>query len=152
MEAQAGHMLSAEDIWAADDIEEKVIDVPEWGGQVKIRALNLRQIANIAQRSIKRNPQTGQDETSRETSVIMTLQEGMIEPKLSPQDARRLSEKSAGAVTRIVQAINAMGATPEAVDEADKSPWQESDAPVPIRAGAGVGDDVAPTQFGNGRS
>ena len=141
--------LSADDIWAADDIEEKVIDVPEWGGSVKIRALTLKQIANVAMKAIRTNAQ-GVQETQRELSVIMTLQEGMIEPKLTPQEARKLSEKSATAVTRIVQAINALGPTPEAVDEADKSLWSESDAPVPIRAGAGTGYDVAAPDLGNG--
>jgi hypothetical protein len=143
------HILSAEDIWAAKDIEEKTIEVPEWGGSVKIRALNLRQIANVAQKSIRRNPQTGQDETSRELSVILTLQEGMVEPKLSPQDARRLADKSAAAVTRIVQAINALGPTAEAVDEADKSLWPEPDAPISISVGARARDDVGPSDNGN---
>src|SRR6187551_3218851 len=106
-DTEAGRMLTADDIWAADDIEEKVIDVPEWGGSVKIRALTLKQIANVAMKAIRTNAQ-GVQETQRELSVIMTLQEGMIEPKLSPQEARKLSEKSATAVTRIVQAINAL--------------------------------------------
>jgi hypothetical protein len=143
------HILSADEIWAAKDIEEKVLEVPEWNGSVRIRALSLRQIANVAQRSIRRNPQTGQDETSREQSVILTLLEGMIEPKLSSQDARRMAEKSAGAVTRIVQAINAFGPTPEAIDEADKSVWPEPDAALPIPIGARARDDLGPSDNGN---
>jgi hypothetical protein len=149
------NILSADEIWASDDIEEKVIEVPEWRtksgepGSVKIRALSLRQIAGIAQKSIKRNPQTGQDETSREQSVILTLLEGMIEPKLSPADARRMADKSAGAVTRIVQAINALGSTPEAVDEAEKSLWPESDAEVPVPIGSRARDDVGAVDNGH---
>jgi hypothetical protein len=154
-DSELGYVLTAEEILAAEDIEEKWIDVPEWRkadgtpGRVKIRALSLRQIANVAQRSVRRNPQTGQDETNREMSVIMTLQEGMVDPKLTPDQARKMPLKSAAAVTRIVQAINALGPTPEAVDEADKSLWEESDAPVPIRVGAGVGHDPQASDNGN---
>jgi len=143
------HMLTADEILAADDIEEKVIDVPEWNGQVTIRALNLRQIANIAQKSIKRNA-AGQDETSREVSVIMTLAEGMIDPKLTPDQAKKMATKSASAVTRIVQAINALGPTQAAVEDADKSVWDESDAPIPIRFSPGIGDDVGQARNGDG--
>jgi hypothetical protein len=148
-ESEPVHILSADEIWAAKDIEEKTIEVPEWGGSVKIRALSLHQIAGIAQKAIRTNPQTGRDEMNREVSMVLTLQEGMLEPKLSPQDARRLAEKSAGAVTRIVQAINALGATEEAVDEADKSVWPEPDAPLPVRVGTRVGHDVGTSDNGN---
>ena len=144
-------LLTADDIWDADDIQEQTIEVPEWGGSVRVRALSLAQIARIAQKSIKTNAQ-GQTETSRELSVMMTLHEGMVEPKLSLEDCRRrLGGKSAAAVTRIVQAINAMGATPEAIDEADKSLWSEPDAAISVPVGARIEDDASPIDTGNGR-
>jgi hypothetical protein len=48
-----------------------------------------------------------------------------------------------------VQAINALGATEEAVDEADKSVWPEPDAPLPVRVGTRVGHDVGTSDNGN---
>ena len=143
------HILSEDEILAAEDIKEDFVEVPEWGGSVKIRGLDLRQIANVASKSIRRNPQTGQDETNRELSVLYTLQEGMIEPKLSPAGLRAMAKKSAAAVTKVVAAINALGPTQQAVDEADKSTWPEPNAPIPIPIGAGVGHDMETSANGN---
>lgn len=148
-EEENPHVLTAAEILAADDIEERWIDVPEWKGRVKIRALTLKQMAAAASRATRRNPQTGQDEINRELAALYTLQEGMVDPKLSPQDAKQVGNKNAGVVSRIVQAINAMGPTQEAVDEAEKSPSEESDAPLPIRIGTGAGHDSAAPDNGN---
>src|SRR4051794_39839347 len=107
--------LSADEIWNADDIREETVDIPEWHGKVRIRALTLEQMSMLATKVTRRAP-NGQDTIDRELSVALTLIYGMIEPKLSEFDAHRLSAKSAGAVTRIVQAINALGVTEEAVN------------------------------------
>lgn len=136
------HILSEEEILSADDIKESVVEVPEWGGSVRIRGLDLRQIAVVASKSIRRNPQTGQDETDRERSVLYTLQAGMIEPKLSEIGLRAMAKKSAAAVTKVVAAINALGPTSEAVDEAEKSLDEESGSSVPVPIGARTRDDV----------
>jgi len=148
-ETQPAPLLTADEIWAAEDIEERDVDVPEWHGRVRVRALTLRQIANVASKSIRRNPQSGQDETNREMTMLMTLVEGMVSPRLTLQEARRMSEKNAGPVSRIVKAINDLGITPEAIDEADKSVWAESDAPIPISASARTGYDASPLANGN---
>jgi len=148
-EEENGRVLTAAEILAADDIEERWVDVPEWRGRVKVRALTLKQMAVAASRASRRNPQTGLETPDRELAMLYTLQEGLVEPKLSPQDVKRLGEKSAAAITRIVQAINAMGPTQEAVDEADKSLQSKPDSTVSVRAGAGTGDDLAEAHNGH---
>jgi hypothetical protein len=84
----------------------------------------------------------GQDILDRELSVALTLIYGMIEPKLSEFDAQRLKAKSASAVTRIVQAINALGVTDEAIDGAVKSTQNGLDTALSVFAGARTGDDA----------
>lgn len=140
--------LTADEILAADDIPEDTVEVPEWGGKVRVRGLTLKQLSAIAQKAIRRNPQTGQDETNREISVLLTIQAGMVNPKLSNQQLQRLSEKSGAATTRVLQAINALGPTPEAVSEAEKSFFVEPDAPIPVRIGARAGNDLGPSDNG----
>lgn len=135
------HMLSADDIWAVDDIREDVIDIPEWRGKVRIRALTLEQAAMLASKVARRGP-NGQDTIDRAMSVLLTLIYGMIEPKLNELDAQRLSEKSASVVTRIVQAINALGVTDEAVNGAAKSDAAELHGALSILTGARAGDDA----------
>lgn len=153
-EEQDADALSVDDILAAEDIEEKWIDVPEWPkngkpGRVKIRPLNLRQLSAVARRASRKNP-AGQDEIDRELMVVFTLLEGMVMPKLTAESAKKLSLKSAGAVSRIAAAINALGVTPEAIDEADKSVWDEADIAVPVSVGARASYDSAPAASGNG--
>lgn len=133
--------LTAEELWAADDIREDTLFVPEWGKKVRIRGLTLEQMAALATKVTRRMP-NGQDAIDRELSVALTLIYGMIEPKLSELDAHRLSEKSASAVTRIVQAINALGVTEEAVDGAMKSTAPELNGALSVFPGARVGDDA----------
>lgn len=133
--------LTAEELWAVDDIKEDALFVPEWGKKVRIRGLTLEQMATLATKVTRRAP-NGQDTIDRELSVALTVIYGMIEPKLSEFDAHRLSAKSAGAVTRIVQAINALGVTEEAVNGATKSTAPERNGALSILAGARVGDDA----------
>src|SRR5580765_8033107 len=97
--------LTAEELLEYDDIREEVIAIPEWGNKkIRIRGLTLQQMAALANKAMVRDPRTGQESADREMSVALTLIYGMVEPKLSLSDADRLRFKSAGAVTRIVQA------------------------------------------------
>lgn len=138
-------MLSAEDIWAADDIQEQTVPIPEWGGSVRIRELTLQQISAIAKKSTRRNPQTQQDEQDRELMAAMTVMEGMIEPKISMADYGRLVGRSARAVTRIVQAISSLGPTEETVREADKSTGRQSDNAIRVLPSTGTQEDAGGT-------
>ncbi len=133
--------LSADDIWAADDIREETIEVPEWGGKVRIRGLTLEQIAALATKATRRDAR-GQEMIDRETSVALTLIYGMVSPKLSELDVARLRAKSASACTRIVQAINALGPTEDAVLDATKSVTAQSNGAVSVFPGARAQDDA----------
>jgi hypothetical protein len=141
-ESGASRFLSADDIWAADDIREGEVEVPEWGGKVHIRGLTLQQMAALANQASKTLP-NGQANVDRELSVALTLIYGMVEPRLALNDVPRLREKSAAAVTRIVQAINALGPTEEAVDAALKSDAGQLNGAVSVFPGARAGDDAS---------
>src|SRR3954471_4958768 len=132
--------LTAEELWAADDIREETLFVPEWGKKVRLRALSLEQMAELATKATRRGP-NGQDIIDRELSVALTVIYGMVEPQLTEADARRLNKKSANAVTRIVQAISALGATEEAVNGAVKSDASELNGALSVFSGARVEDD-----------
>lgn len=139
------HILSADEIWAAHDIREHVVEVPEWGGSVRVRALNLKQISAIAAATTKRNPRTGQDDLDREQMMLRTLIEGIIEPPLSMADATKLQEKSAAVVSRIVQAISELGPTEEAINGAAKSDAPELDGAGSVLASSRTAYDESRT-------
>lgn len=137
--------LSREQLLAADDIVEQDVDVPAWGGSVRIRSLSMQQAANINRLSQRRDPRTGKDEQDQGLLVAWLLTEGLVEPKLSIADASALLGKSAKAVSVIVTAINeASGLSDTAVTEADKSNGTGPAPGVRVLPGSGIGDDDEP--------
>lgn len=114
------NILSKEDIWAADDIEERDVEVPQWGGQVRIRSLSLEQVTEIRLQAAK--AAKGKPDAEQRLLMAGLLCEGLIAPEIDFNEAQRLMKKSTAAVSLIVVAINeASGLLPEAVAEADKS-------------------------------
>lgn len=141
-DTQPPRILTASEIWAVEDTPERTIEIPEWKGSVRIRGLTLQQIANVADKSTRRNPRTNVDEQDRELLAAYTIIEGMIEPKLQLADIARIRTRAATAITRIMQAITSLGATEESVQDADKSPGNELDASLSIFPGSGIGHDA----------
>lgn len=140
-DTQPPRMLTASEIWAAEDTPERTVEIPEWNGSVRVRGLTLQQIASVAEKSTRRNPRTNVDEQPRDLLAAYTIIEGMVEPKLELADIARLRARSALAITRIVQAISSLGATEEAVQEWDKSAGNGLDASLSIFPGVAVGND-----------
>lgn len=103
MEAQtvteAVKMLSAEEILAADDRPEMVVEVPEWGGSVKIKALSLGQFRDVQEKA-----EDGVEQDEHKLAIAM-LKEGLVEPKLSDEQAEKLYDKAIPAVTKVLTAI-----------------------------------------------
>lgn len=136
-------ILTADEIWAIADTPERTIEIPEWNGRsVRIRGLTLDEIATVAQKATIRNPRTNADEQDRALLAAYTVIAGMVEPKLSLQDLGRLRQRSAAAITRIVQAITSLGATEASVNEADKSLGNGLLAPLSVFPRPAVGDDA----------
>lgn len=116
-------ILSVEDVFAAPDLAEQVVPVPQWGGAVKIKTFTRKQIGDITRRSTHRDRITGKDVTDNDLMEALTFTEGVIEPRFTLEDYERLKEeKSIGALMTIIKAINAAsGLSEEAVVEAVKS-------------------------------
>ena len=92
-------ILSREEILNADDRAEETVDVPEWGGAVRVKALSLGQW----QDAMKAATQGGVvDDT---LASLHTIIEGVIEPKFSVEDVTVLRTKSPAAVTKVIGKI-----------------------------------------------
>lgn len=142
MTSESDQFLTEDELLDFDDIHEEVITVPEWGNKkVRIRALTLEQIAALATKASRRDPRGGPDIVDRELSAALTLHYGMVQPQIKAENVGRLKAKHAGAVTRIVQAISALGPTPEAVDEATKSDAAQLNGTLPVLSSPRTGDD-----------
>jgi len=135
-------ILTADEIWAAKDIEERTVPVPQWGGAVRIRTLSQKQSAELRRKAQRINPATKQSELDNEALEQLLFIEGVVEPKFSITDYGRLSEKSMSAMTTVLRAImDASGFSSESVSEATKSPAEGSLIAVRVHAGEDAGDD-----------
>jgi hypothetical protein len=113
--------LTEDELLDFDDIKEEDLIIPEWGNKkVRIRGLTLEQMAAAVAKGTRRDAR-GVETVDREAVIALTLAYGMVKPKISPQNVARLKAKSAGAITRISAAINALGPTSDAIEEAAKS-------------------------------
>lgn len=121
--------LSIAQIRAAKDMAEIDVEVPEWGGRVRVRPLNMatrRAVREVAS-SPKRQPDGswGTDIDAEEMELEAIIQ-GCVEPAFKRGDKDWLrEEKSAGPVNRIALAIfriSGMGVDAVGKPSADSEP------------------------------
>lgn len=93
-------ILSVEDIIAAKDLEEKEIEIPEWGGSVIIRGLGYGEFVTIREKAWKDSGE--QDER---VFGCLLLAASFVDPVLSEDQAAALFDKSSAAVSRISDEI-----------------------------------------------
>jgi hypothetical protein len=110
--------LSVADILAANDIREEDVEVPEWGGSVRIRGFTKQRQQEL--RQMATDPKNGQVDAGRLELQIFI--HGVIDPQFAPIQMTELRGKSAGAIDRVLQRImDISGMTREAIVEAEKS-------------------------------
>lgn len=109
--------LTDEELFATDDLVEQDLTIPEWGGKkVRLKALTKRQQQNVRRRSTVKG--IVQDDLYELHMVV----EGMIRPKLTPEQVNQLAERSASAIDRIVTELYGMnGLTVEAMEAFEKA-------------------------------
>lgn len=92
-------MLSIEDILAVDDRPTEVVDIPEWGGAVRIRGLSMEEVHGMRKKATV-GMVIDEDLLSR-LSVLATV----VEPKFSEDQLGLLWSKSAAAIVRVMGAV-----------------------------------------------
>ena len=107
-------MLSSEQLLGADDLPEEVVDVPEWGGQVKVRALGWSQVADARQRA-KVGGVIDDDRFS-----FALLQQGLVQPSIREDQVEFLRGKNKLAIERVLRVIERLsGLTEEVAAESE---------------------------------
>ena len=131
------HILTLDEIVAADDYRTRVVPVPEWGGSVRVQTFTKDK-----EMSIRAASRDGTGQIDSERFEFLMLVHGILEPELTEGAITMLRTKNAAAVDRILQAINDLNRmNPEGVAEAaGMFPEGTGDA-VPVPAGAGPEDD-----------
>lgn len=115
-----GDMLSRESILAADDIETEIVDVPEWGGSVRVRGMSGKQRdrweASLSERRNKRY--VPNLENIRAKLVVECVVDENGQQLFQFGDVEALGLKSASALNRVYEvAARLSGVTDEDVEE-----------------------------------
>jgi hypothetical protein len=121
LEPAPKRFLTADEVHAADDLACAELEVPEWGGWLRVRALSLDAYLTIKESASELDgSENERDLTTR--MLAAGLVDGNGHPMFDQEGAARLLDKSATAVGKVMQAIAAVaGVTPEATLEAERT-------------------------------
>jgi len=140
-DALEASILTLDEIFAARDIEEVDVPVPQWPkadgspGKVRIKTFTKKQADKMRKDATRHNPRTRQDEVDSDKLEALLFIEGVLEPKFDLAGYEKLREKSASAVALVQKAIMvASGLAEAAVADADKSDGQGSGSEVLVPA------------------
>jgi|SRR3990172_6088778 len=118
-------ILSVSDILDAADLAEEVVELPEWGGAVRVRALSLEEQFEI-------NTKAQRDgETDLLALGMLAVLHATIEPRFSEEHLVLLQKKGGAPMTRLMRVITRLSGMSEEVVAAAK-------ATFPARAGTKV--------------
>jgi len=134
-------ILSVEEILAAPDIEERIVECPEWGGSVRVRSFTKLQINRMSEQASveKRNRQTGQmvKEVDSDRLNDLMFREGVVDPTFSDEQMIQLRAKNAAPILRITKAIlelSGLGSDSAAQAESAFPAGRREEVPVPASA------------------
>lgn len=106
--------LTEAEILAAHDIASKVVEVPQWGGCVRVQGLSK------AQQQAMRRDANGPDGLDTDTMELLMFKYGVAEPKFSDAGIQALKEKSSAAFDLVLQEIiKVSGVSEEAIKQAE---------------------------------
>lgn len=115
-------MSLRDQILAAQDIKEEILNVPEWGVSVLIRGLSARQRARLLQDAIDARGRPDLEKIYPELAILTVHDPDTREPVFKPADRENLAEKSGAALERIAQAaMRLSGLRPEDLEMAEKN-------------------------------
>jgi len=95
--------LTANEVLEAKDFKTETVDVPEWGGCVIVRTLSMGARYHISEASIKDDGKMRHIDNAR--FAILTFHYGLVDPKVSIEQAEKFMDKSSAAIERVLAAI-----------------------------------------------
>lgn len=109
--------LSQEEILAADDVVYDDVQVPEWGGVVRVRSLTVGESVSITDMSRVSGDKKNPLKVDTRRAMFLTFQKGVVNPPIDANVLERLMNKNSGVVLRVVTRINELsGVTLDAED------------------------------------
>ena len=115
-------LLTKDQILGADDIVTKEINVPQWGGSVKIRTMTASDRDRFEQQVFSGNTKSERRDNIRALMLSICIVDESGNRVFGEKDVKALGGKSAAAVDAIFSEIQKMNALSDAdIDEAAKN-------------------------------
>lgn len=93
-------ILTLDDIKEAEDVTERTVPVPQWGGSVIVRSITKRQMRVIKAQSRDKDGDLQEDEVEKQLFL-----QGLVSPAVTEEDYEMFLDKSSAAVDTITKAI-----------------------------------------------
>jgi hypothetical protein len=139
-------ILSLEQIMESDDITEKPVEIPQWGGSVIVRSLSHRVMREIKRSIADRQSVESEEDIDEDELEKWIFIKGMVEPVISEDQYEQLLDKSTGAIQKILSEILGSSKSGEkAITEAEKSLSDESERDVSVLVSGEPVDDSGDT-------
>lgn len=107
--------LSIDDILLVDDTADEKIYIPEWGGNVTVKALTMNEFNQIRRMSKGKNVRTKSD--SQRIVERETFLAGVVSPRIDRVKYEILLERNAGVIIRIMNRISEKSGINEGAEE-----------------------------------
>ena len=101
--------LDRDAILGADDLTIEEVEVPEWGGLVRIRSLTGRERDRLEGDLLKKNGQGVNLDNVRAKLVVATAIDENGKQLFQPGDAAKLGEKSGAALSKVASVAQRLG-------------------------------------------
>jgi len=98
-------MLTLDEILAADDLLVETIEIPEWGGSVKLRGLTAAEKSSLSRKARADGGPKNVVTIDTEKAQFAVIQMGMVEPRIGVEMYEQLMKRSAAAIDRIYERI-----------------------------------------------
>lgn len=106
-------ILSINEILSASDLEEKAIEVSEWGGTVKVRGMTKQE-----QQQLRKQATDAAGQINPDLMEQLMIAHCLAEPRITVEQAGQLMQKSASAVDKVLTAIMDVAGLSEAAQKA----------------------------------
>lgn len=120
--------LTREDILQAQDLPVETVDVPEWGGTVRVRAMNAEEALQYSKLKVERDekgvPTGANEKLFMAALVALSVVDEIGNRLFTVGDAEALAEKNGAAVSRLFEAANRLSKanpTPQDMEETEKN-------------------------------
>jgi hypothetical protein len=121
--------LTKEQIFAADDVTILEVDVPEWGGVVRLKAPTATALDRFEANQVNRRKISAHMANIRARMAILVCVDDDNKPLFTDADESKLSLKSSVPLNRIWKAAQSwLGVDDEAVEEIAKNSQETGDA------------------------